>query len=187
MITITDLQKIMPLAAKRPKALKNMQDFCLAYQTYGHMLELNTPERKAHFIAQVAHECDEFNTLEEYATGQAYENRRDLGNIHPGDGRRYKGRSYIQTTGRNNYILANAFIKKHEPDAPDIVLNPILLSARPDLAFLATTHFWITNRLNSFSDAKDISRQTRRINGGLNGLAHRQHLYKISIAHFSKV
>lgn len=177
----------MPQAAKRPKALKNMTDFCRAFETYGHMLELTTPSRKAHFVAQLAHECDEFNTLEEYASGQAYENRRDLGNLHPGDGRLFKGRSYIQTTGRNNYMLANIFIKKIEPTAPDIVLNPALLSQRPDLAFLATANFWISKNLNRFSDIPDLKRQTRVINGGLNGLFHREHLYKLAIAHFSKV
>src|ERR1051326_2343335 len=52
--------------------------------------EINTPLRIAHFLAQVAEESDGFCTTEEYASGKAYENRADLGNVNPGDGVLYK-------------------------------------------------------------------------------------------------
>lgn len=44
-----------------------------------------------------------FLPIEEIASGQAYEGRLDLGNTQPGDGRRFKGRGFIQITGRANY------------------------------------------------------------------------------------
>ncbi|HSU16300.1 peptidoglycan-binding protein [Longimicrobium sp.] len=57
----------------------------------------------AYVLATAEHESDRFATLEEYASGAAYEGRADLGNTHAGDGKRFKGRGYVQLTGRNNY------------------------------------------------------------------------------------
>ena len=67
---------------------------------------ITTKQRACCYIAQLAHESDHFNTLEEYASGKAYEGRTDLGNTRPGDGVRFKGRGAIQLTGRYNYTRA---------------------------------------------------------------------------------
>lgn len=59
-----------------------------------------TPPDLAAFLAHLAHESGEYRYMREIADGSDYEGRTDLGNIHPGDGRRYPGRGAIQVTGR---------------------------------------------------------------------------------------
>lgn len=130
-----------------------------------------TPLRLAHFIAQIAHESDGFHTVTEYASGKAYEGRADLGNTHPGDGPRYKGRGLIQLTGRANYRHYGALAGLDLEGAPETAAD--LRHVTP-LAAL----YWATRKLNDPADRDDITAITRAINGGLNGLASRR-LYLI--------
>lgn len=89
----------------------------------------------ASFLAQVGHETGAWQWLEELASGEAYEGRADLGNNQPGDGKRYKGRGWIQLTGRNNYRRAG--------DALDLPLEASPeLAARPDIGGLLSGWFW---------------------------------------------
>lgn len=131
--------------------------------TYG----INTPLRMQHFIAQIAHESGSFNYVEEIASGKAYEGRKDLGNMHPGDGVKYKGRGLIQITGEFNYItLSKVF-------GVDLVKNPDFLE-KPEYAVRSAMWYWLNHGLNTLADRDDIKSITKRINGGLTGLASRQ-------------
>jgi len=128
---------------------------------------INTPLRQAHFLAQCAHECDRFCTLEEYASGRAYEGRRDLGNIREGDGVRFKGRGLIQTTGRSNYNRAAARLSLPLLEKPEML-------ATPGPALEAACLYWQDRGLNRLADQDDILAVTRAINGGTNGLNDRR-------------
>ncbi len=132
-------------------------------QRYG----ITTPLRKAHFLAQTAHESDGFSTNEEYASGADYEGRLDLGNTRPGDGVRFKGRGLIQVTGRSNYAACGQAL------GVDLISNPQRL-ADFDLACLSAGWYWDTNKLNGYADSDDVVSITQIINGGLNGLDDRQ-------------
>ena len=93
--------------------------------------DITSDTRKAVFIAQIGHESDGFQTLEEYSSGRKYEGRRDLGNTQPGDGRRFKGRGPIQITGRYNYQQYGNAI------GVDLINNPEL-AATPEVGFQVT-------------------------------------------------
>ncbi len=121
---------------------------------------INTPQRQAMFLAQVAHESGELRYVEEIASGAAYEGRSDLGNTEPGDGVRYKGRGLIQITGRANYAACGAAL------GVDLVATPELLSGVV-LACRSAGWFWSTHGCNELADADNFRLITIRINGGL--------------------
>lgn len=129
--------------------------------------EINTPLRICHFLAQIAHESDGFNTNEEYASGADYEWRTDIGNTKAGDGVRFKGRSFIQVTGRENYKNLSHYL------GIDLVASPQLL-ATDELAPIGAGWFWDSRNLNSFADADDFDKITLIINGGYNGYDDRK-------------
>lgn len=136
---------------------------------------INTKLRIAHFLAQVIHESGSFRYREEIASGQAYEGRKDLGNTVPGDGKLFKGRGYIQLTGRANY--------KRYSDATGInfVIDPKLV-ADPKWAMDVAGWYWNVTKLNPYADLDDIDKITKLINGGYNGLQDRKNILTLAKA-----
>ncbi|MEG4534344.1 DUF4231 domain-containing protein [Microcoleus sp. D2_18a_D3] len=129
--------------------------------------QINTPLRICHFIAQVAHESDCFNAMEEYASGEDYEGRDDLGNTQPGDGVRFKGRGLMQLTGRANYADFSKAMNK------DFIAQPQLVGQIP-FAIWVAGWYWDTRHLNEYADRDDLEGVTLRVNGGYNGLEDRR-------------
>lgn len=161
---------------------------------------INTPVRQLCFLAQVGHESGQLIYTEELASGKAYENRKDLGNVYPGDGVKYKGRGLIQITGRFNYkeisdVLGEDFIahpeklggKSTKDCTPEQLKN----------AVLSAGWFWNKKKLNAIADEIDIHLPidagnnliqykliTKKINGKYNGLADRLVKYRNGVPFF---
>jgi predicted chitinase len=134
---------------------------------------INTPARQAAFLAQIAHETGGFRWFRELGSDayfQRYDGRADLGNTQPGDGARFKGRGFIQITGRTNYQKAG------EALGIDLIDNP-QLAETPAVGARIAAWYWQSHDLNALADRGDFITITRRINGGLNGLADRQAYY----------
>ena len=130
----------------------------------------------AQFLAQCAHETGDFAHLEELG-GNRYLAKYDLtvnpakakalGNTQAGDGAKYKGRGFIQITGKANYASAGQAL------GIDLVSNPEL-AAKPDVAAKIAVWYWqnrVAPYVQDFSDTRGV---TKRINPGLQGLQDRQ-------------
>lgn len=176
--TFGELRKAVPpefseavLGALMPEATalavsRYFQPLCEGMDANG----IDTPVRKAHFLAQLGHESCDLRYCEELADGGAYEGRTDLGNTYPGDGPKFKGRGLIQITGRFNYSAYG----RHKGRDFVTLANYELLAKDPSLAVDVSCWFWTKHGLNTLADTDDVRAVTKVINGGYNGLADRQ-------------
>ena len=140
---------------------------------------IKDPNARAQIIAQAAHESGKFRYTEELGKPDyflKYDGRKDLGNTQPGDGPRFKGRGFLQTTGRVNYQqFKDAF-------NVDVISNPEILGEAKYAAKSALLWFkknaGKVQRLSKgdWTDTKGI---TKAVNGGYNGLAEREHYFDI--------
>lgn len=170
------------------------------YTTLLKNYKINTSKRKAMFFAQLEHESElqpikenlnysakrllevfpkyftkndvnEFARKPEKIANRVYANRMGNGNQNSGDGWKYRGRGFIQLTGRNNYLLLSKDVRVDYINNPDLLLN------EAD-AMIAACWFWQKNNLNEYADWGDVKGATRVINGGLNGLSDREEKYQ---------
>lgn len=145
--------------------------------------EINSKLRIAAFLAQIGHESGRLHyTTEIWGPTRAqkrYEGRRDLGNIYPGDGKRFRGHGLIQITGRANHKRTTQRLKDRFPHLPipDFSVDPDKL-ALPRWAALSAADFWDMKNLNRLADAQQFLVITKSINGGYNGLSDRKKLYQ---------
>ena len=160
--------------------------------------------RLAHFLAQCGHESAGFRFTQEnlgYAAAQlpkmwpslfnatnaaqyamkpemianrAYGNRMGNGPETSGDGWKFRGRGYIQLTGKQNYTLFDKFVDD------DILATPDLVATKYPL--MSAAFFFNTNNLWAICDqgATDavVTSVTKRVNGGTIGLADRLKHFK---------
>jgi len=135
----------------------------------------------AQFLAQMEHESWDFEKMVEVPSNKNYFKKYDpkhaprqakaLGNRLPGDGERYRGRGYIQLTGRSNYQMAS--------DALGIdLINKPQLAARPDVAAQVAVWYWSSRVRPNVRDFNDTAAVTKYINPGLRGLQDRHQNFK---------
>lgn len=159
------------------------------------------PLHVAAFLAQIGHESAQLGRVEEnlnyssnglhsvfpkyftmelaqsYArqpqriANRVYANRMGNGDEASGDGWRYRGKGLIQITGKENHEKCGRGI------GLDLVSTPELLLETTNAASSAGW-FWQSRGLNGIAD--DISKVTRVVNGGLNGIEDRKRLFKLA-------
>ena len=104
----------------------------------------------------------------EAIANRVYGNR--MGNKQEGDGFKYRGRGFIQLTGRDNYAKAGKDL------GIDLLGNPDLAS-QPETAAKIALWYWKQRGISRPAQSGDIEKVTRLINGGTNGLDDRKSKY----------
>jgi putative chitinase len=167
--------------------------------------ELNSAVRMAHFLAQCSHESGGFKrtvenlnysanglmrtfpkyfypgTSVDYARNperignRVYANRMGNGIEGSGDGYKYRGRGYIQLTGRDNYAAFGNFIGENCEDNPDVVATKYPLASAG--WFFTKNNIWKV--CDSGVNYVAIEAVTKKVNGGTHGLAERTALFKL--------
>ncbi len=116
-------------------------------------------------VATVSVECPPWRPIREYASGEAYEGRKDLGNTQPGDGVWFKGRGFIQITGRANYRAYGLALGLDLEADPDLALD-----VRTSAEILAL--YWKRREVHVSCEQADWRRVRKLVNGGYNGWDH---------------
>lgn len=192
-ITQAQLAHIMPTNKAIAQCVAPLNEAFARYQ-------INTRQRMACFLAQVGHESldltamrenlnysaaglqrtwpNRFNatTAAQYArqpekiANKVYANRLGNGSEASGDGWKYRGRGWIQLTGKANY---QAFAQEMGISLDEAVT----LLETPRGAAFSAGWFWHRGNLNALADANRFTAITQRINGGQNGAADRVNRY----------
>ena len=100
-----------------------------------------------------------------------YANRMGNGTIESGEGWLYRGRGLKQLTGKDNVTRCGQAL------GVDLVSNPDLL-LESEYAARSAGWFWKANNLSKFADVEDLEGMTKKINGGLIGIADRKARYQ---------
>jgi predicted chitinase len=128
------------------------------------------------FLAQCAHETMDFKHMKEiggsldfkkYDIRFAPNKAKALGNTKPGDGAKFKGRGYIQLTGKYNYKKAGQALGLPLAEKPELV-------EKPEVAAKVAVWYWqnrVANKVDNFKDTKAV---TKTINPGLKHLDQRK-------------
>jgi len=131
-------------------------------------------------MAQSAHETGSFKDLVETGSKDYFLNydpthnprkAKILGNTKAGDGEKFKGRGYLQLTGRDNYMRAGKALGLPLEAKPELVEDP-------KIGALTAIWYWknrVRPKVDDFSDVKDV---TKAINSGMKGLEDRTRRFK---------
>lgn len=106
----------------------------------------------------------------EKIANRVYGNRMGNGDEASGDGWKYRGRGFIQLTGKQNYSDFAKSIGKTIDEAVEFCESD-------DGAITSACYFWQKAKCNDFCDKDDVVGLTKRINGGTNGLDDRKARY----------
>jgi putative chitinase len=196
-ITFPQLTLIFPTTSNLLNFIGPLNDTFIKYQ-------INSPKRICAFLAQVGEESEYFKLIEEnlnysvpgllsifpshfdsttaqeYAhnpekiANRVYANRMGNGDESSGDGWKFRGRSLLQCTGKDNYTEYSNSLGKSIDEVINFMEN---YTGATDFA----GYYWNKHNLNQLADSNNIIEITKKTNGGLNGLTVRESIYNTAI------
>jgi putative chitinase len=199
-ITVKLLQSICP----KTKAA-TLEKYVSALAEVTEHYEINTPERLAAFLAQIAHESGGFNAVKEnlnystkglMTTFKKYFPTEELAKQYERKPEKIANRVYASRMGNGNEASGEGFrfcgrgliqltgkqnYTRLAKDL-DMTLDELIsFLETPAGAVTSAAWFWDNNNLNKYADSGDFVMLTKRINGGTIGLADRKHHYEIAL------
>lgn len=170
-LTLDSLLKISP-----GTPAKRMEPFVAPLNEYLPKYGIDTAVEVASFLSQVLHESGGFRWMKEIwgpsKAQKGYEGRTDLGNTEPGDGKKFAGRGPLQITGRENFtkMSMEMFGDLRLLETPELLSTPIY-------GVWSACIFWKWKNMDAVDDDNSIAVETKRTNGGYNGLDDRQRYF----------
>jgi peptidoglycan hydrolase-like protein with peptidoglycan-binding domain len=163
-----NIQRYLPYvaAALEASGLGDRAMLCMA---------LGTIRAESEGFLPIAEFPSQFNTLPGRAPFSAYEGRKNLGNTQPGDGARFKGRGFVQLTGRANYEQFGQVL------GIDLVGQPDWANA-PEVAALLLAQFLSghAKAIRAALDAGNLKQARQLVNGGSHGLDRFSAVFEIA-------
>jgi peptidoglycan L-alanyl-D-glutamate endopeptidase CwlK len=143
------------------------------------LMALSTIGAETGSFAPISEAPNRFNTSPGGRPFDLYDHRSDLGNLGPPDGERFKGRGFIQLTGRSNYALHGAAcgLGNQLVDNPELANDPAI--AAQLLASFLKHH---EKPIRAALSAQDLREARRLVNGGSNGLEPFKAAYKAGVS-----
>jgi putative chitinase len=183
-ITVEIARRILPYApptnieSNLPLVLNALETLQLADQPMV-LMALATVCAETGRFAPISEGESHYNTSPDGHPFDLYDSRIDLGNLGAPDGERFRGRGFIQLTGRSNYALHGASIGLGNQliDDPELANDPGI-AARLLASFLKLHE----TKIRAALDANDLREARRLVNGGSNGLPAFEEAYRTGLA-----
>jgi len=138
------------------------------------LMALSTIRAETESFQPISEGQSRFNTSPSGHPFDLYDNRKDLGNLGPPDGATFRGRGFVQLTGRENYLRYGKKISQ------DLVTNPELANDSDIAAQLLA--IFLKDREDRIREAladDDLATARRLVNGGTNGLGRFEEAFSI--------
>jgi peptidoglycan L-alanyl-D-glutamate endopeptidase CwlK len=152
------------IAANLPHVLDALTAAGLA-DTLMLLVALATIRAEAEPFLPLTEQPCHYNTSPNGSPFDLYDRRKDLGNLAPPDGATFRGRGFVQLTGRANYAQFAREINQPLLTNPDLAADPAI-AAQLLARFLSHKESAIRHALA----ANDLAAARRLVNGGSNGL-----------------